>query len=558
MESLEVRRVRGTNDFVPPEEARLRRLTDALRSVFELYGYQGIETPILEDLDLFLRKSGEEIAARMYAFTHWNRQLCLRPEYTASVMRAYVNHLQDRPLPLRLYYAGPTFRYEKPQRGRYRQFTEVGVECIGGSGPAADAELLRLATRALETLGIRRYRVVIGHLGVVLQLLRQLGIDEHAQGLILGSMEPLARRTGDREAVIERIVNLAGYRRPEHDDRQLDPDGRDTALPSLLHEFGPRDATRVTSDLLQRANLSLDAGTRTPEEIVERLLTKAGQADLTVQVRTATAFIARLNELAGPPESALPALTELLSEQELDPSPLREMAAALELFNVQRGRAAEITVNLGLGRGLRYYTGLVFEIYHDEPEGPLQLCGGGRYDDLVRALGARESVPACGFSFGLERLDLARGPEVGADSSARVDVLMAPLQEADVPLAATLAEALRQAGMRVELDIKMRGAKGSLRHADREGIPLVALLGDQERARAQVVLRNMAVRQEETIRQTDLISAVSSALAEATSGVGPSDKLRAGSSDVDTVGIAGPPPPSATVPPSAGGRGGSG
>src|SRR6266487_4115177 len=184
MESLEIRPVRGTNDFVPPDEARLRRLADTLRGGFELYGYRGIETPVIENLDLFLRKSGEEIAARMYTFTHWNRQLCLRPEHTASVMRAYVNHLQDRPLPLRVHYAGPTFRYEKPQRGRYRQFTQVGVECIGGAGPAADAEILQLACGSLSALGLTGHRLVVGHLGAVLQLLSQLGLTAHAQSLI--------------------------------------------------------------------------------------------------------------------------------------------------------------------------------------------------------------------------------------------------------------------------------------------------------------------------------------------------------------------------------------
>src|SRR6185295_4425424 len=184
METLEIQRVRGTNDFVPPDDARLRRLTETLRTTFSLYGYQGIETPIIEDLDLFLRKSGEEIVARMYAFTHWNRKLCLRPELTASVMRAYVNHLQDKPLPVRVHYAGPTFRYEKPQRGRYRQFTQVGVECIGGAGSSADAEVLAIGCGSLEAIGLSSYRLVLGHLGAVLQLLEQLGIDEHGQALI--------------------------------------------------------------------------------------------------------------------------------------------------------------------------------------------------------------------------------------------------------------------------------------------------------------------------------------------------------------------------------------
>ena len=116
----EAQRVRGTLDLLPEDAARLRNLGDRLRQFFELYAYQGIDTPVLETLDLFLRKSGDEIAARMYTFTHWNRKLCLRPEFTASVMRAYVNGMQERALPLRLQYAGPTFRYEKPQRGRYR------------------------------------------------------------------------------------------------------------------------------------------------------------------------------------------------------------------------------------------------------------------------------------------------------------------------------------------------------------------------------------------------------------------------------------------------------
>jgi histidyl-tRNA synthetase len=515
MESLEIQRVRGTNDFIPPDEARLRRLTDTLLHAFALYGYQSIETPIIENLDLFLRKSGEEIAARMYTFTYWNRQLCLRPEYTASVMRAYVNHLQDRSLPLRLSYAGPTFRYEKPQRGRYRQFTEIGVECIGGAGPAPEAEIMRLATRGLETLGVRDFRLVVGHLGVVLQLLRQLGIDEHGQALILGSMEPLARRRADRDVVVDRILSLVGSPpSPTDNGHVLDPneDEDEGSLPSLLREFGPAGAAQVTSDLLQRANLALEAGTRTPEEIVERLLAKASRSDPTAQVQAAASFIVRLNELAGPPDVAIPALQELLREHQLDPSPLQDVADALDLLAAHGGQASEITVDLSLGRGLRYYTGLVFEIYHDSPSGPLQLCGGGRYDDLIRALGGRESIPACGFSFGLERIDLALDSSESVPSPTVVDLLLVPLEAVDLPAAAALAETLRDAGIRVELDVKLRGVRASLRHADRVGIPLVGLLGERERTSDEVVLRSMADRHEEIVPRAALLTAVRSAL----------------------------------------------
>src|SRR5260370_37189027 len=97
-----IQRVRGTSDVLPPDDARLRRLEATLRTGFERFGYQGIQTPILEPLELFLRKYGDEIVARMYSFSHWNRRLCLRPELTASVMPAYVDHfpVHGPPLPL--------------------------------------------------------------------------------------------------------------------------------------------------------------------------------------------------------------------------------------------------------------------------------------------------------------------------------------------------------------------------------------------------------------------------------------------------------------------------
>ena len=146
----------------------------------------------------------------MYAFSHWNRRLCLRPELTASVMRAFVDDLQGHGLPLRLHYAGPSFRYERPSRGRSRQFTQVGVELIGASGAAADAEVLHLACAGLESVGIKRYRLVVGHLGAALQLLAQLGMTDHAQGLVLDQMEPIARGRVDLDAAVARVVDLLG------------------------------------------------------------------------------------------------------------------------------------------------------------------------------------------------------------------------------------------------------------------------------------------------------------------------------------------------------------
>src|SRR6267143_762109 len=129
---------------------------------------------------------------------------------TCALPISFVDDLQGHGLPLRLHYAGPSFRYERPSRGRSRQFTQVGVELIGAAGAAADAEVLHLALAGLESVGIKRYRLVVGHLGAALQLLSQQGMTDHAQGLVLDQMEPIARGRVDPDAAVARVVDLLG------------------------------------------------------------------------------------------------------------------------------------------------------------------------------------------------------------------------------------------------------------------------------------------------------------------------------------------------------------
>src|SRR5579864_184137 len=289
-----IHRVRGTTDVLPPDDARLRRLESWLRAGFERFGYLGMQTPVIEPLELFLRKSGDEIVARMYAFSHWNRRLCLRPEVTASIIRAYVDQLQGHSLPLRVHYGGPIFRYERPSRGRSRQFTVVGLELIGASGAAADAEVLHLACAGLESAGIKQYRLVVGHLGVVLQLLSQLGMSDHAQGLVLDQMEPLARGRLDIEAAITRVVELLGGRAGQ-------TNGVAIGLPETLASLPAEQATAIAADILGRASLPVEGGARQPRDIIQRLLAKARRPDPTEQVRAAFDFVAALHGAAGPP-----------------------------------------------------------------------------------------------------------------------------------------------------------------------------------------------------------------------------------------------------------------
>src|SRR5205807_1086073 len=357
-----------------------------------------------------LRKSGDEIVARMYSFSHWNRRLCLRPELTASVMRAFVDDLQGHGLPLRLHYAGPSFRYERPSRGKSGQFTQVGIELIGRAGPAADAEVLHLACTGLEAVGIKRYRLVIGHLGAALQLLGQLGMSDHAQGLVLDQMEPIARGRVDPEAAVARVVDLLGGGSGSANGLAAEAA---PVLPSALASLPPEQAAAIATDILGRASLPIEGGARQPAHIIQRLLARASRPDPTDQVRAAFEFVAELHAAAAPPERLERQLRPILEKRGLSTTPLDEVMAAVGLLGAYGSLLSglQIEVDLSLARGLRYYTGLVFEIYVDSPEGPLQVCGGGRYDDLVRALGGREAVPACGFSFGLERVALAAAPE---------------------------------------------------------------------------------------------------------------------------------------------------
>jgi histidyl-tRNA synthetase len=502
MEISEIQRVRGTLDLLPDRAARLDGIQASLLQYFEQYGYRPISTPVLENLDLFLRKSGEEIAARMYTFTHWNRRLCLRPEFTASVMRAYVNHLQDQPLPTRLYYSGPTFRYEKPQRGRYRQFTEVGLECVGGPAPDADAEVLAIACGALERIGLTGHRIVVGHLGAVLESLQQLGLEEHAQSVILGHMEMLIHRSENRGAIRERMLDLLGA--PSPDDDSASPS-------SLLEELGPGDATRMTIDLLESASFGLEGSTRTPEEIVQRLLRKGERRQLIGQVDRAMECVLALHRAAGPLETALPETQAIFKEHGLHSAPLDEVQRVLEVFDAYGYSVHNIVVDLSLARGLRYYTGLVFEMYHDGPQGPVQLCGGGRYDGLVKALGGRAQVPACGFSFGLERVDLAMEQERGGLAQDAVEsILVAPIEADDTAEAIRVSQQLRADGHNVELDLRYRGVRGNLRHADRAGIRRVILIGARERADDTVLLRDMLLREERPVPRSELTRALAS------------------------------------------------
>ena len=176
-----IKAVRGTRDLLPPDTALWNFVEAAARDVFRAYNFQEIRTPILEDLSLFQRSVGEEtdiVSKEMFAWEDRGRaasekgqMLALRPENTAGVVRAYIEHkLWERPGVQKLYYIGPQFRRERPQKGRYRQFYQIGVEMIGppaagSESPARDAEILEMMATLLDRLGIRDWTLELNSVG---------------------------------------------------------------------------------------------------------------------------------------------------------------------------------------------------------------------------------------------------------------------------------------------------------------------------------------------------------------------------------------------------------
>lgn len=474
--SATIEAVRGMRDVLPAEQRQTALVRGTLEAIFAAHDYTPIDLPIIEARDLYLRKLGEELAGKVYEFSFAGRELALRPEWTASVLRAYVAHLQDQPLPLRLSYSGPVFRYERPQRHTYRQFTQVGVELVGGPSPRADAEVLALACSGLDAAGVTGYQVLLGHVGLVRELLGQLGLTERTQGALVWSMEKM--REAGVAAVREQLGEQAGE----------PPLGLE--LPPGMDEEQAR-AWLLRS--LQAMQIELSSGSRSLEQVVDRLLRKLRRHDEQPALERALDLLGRLATIRGPAPQALPAVASLLAEAGLQAAAYDELRAILDLAAAHGLAPAQIALDFGLGRGLHYYSGLIFEI---ADSAGLQLCGGGRYDDLVSALGGRQAVPAVGFAYGLERVVAAASP---APPPVRRVALVAPVADEDYAYAQEVARRLRASGLAASVDVRGRSLAKNLSDAARRGVAFVAIVGLEERDSRTFVWRDLSRRDEQRI-----------------------------------------------------------
>jgi histidyl-tRNA synthetase len=205
---------RGTRDFTPVEMQKRRYVEEIIRKTFQKFGYKEIQTPTFETLELFTAKSGEAIINEMYIFKDKaSRDLALRPELTAPVMRFYVDKLQMEPKPLKLFYFGNCFRYDRPQKGRYREFMQAGCELIGADTPEAYAELIALAFSILKNVGLKNIKLNIGNLNILSHIFKIFNITKEQKNKLI----PLI----DKSNFDEIILNLKEYGLSETDIKKF-------------------------------------------------------------------------------------------------------------------------------------------------------------------------------------------------------------------------------------------------------------------------------------------------------------------------------------------------
>ena len=181
-----IQRPRGTRDFLPDEMERRRHYEGILRGVAKTFGFREVATPIFEDAELFILRSGPNVLKELYNFKDkGDREVALRPEMTAPVIRMFVNEMSNEPKPIKMFYFGQCFRYERPQSGRYREFFQFGAELIGNPNPETDAEVISMAASMIKALGLKEYRFRIGHIGVLKQRIADAGVPKERMAEVL-------------------------------------------------------------------------------------------------------------------------------------------------------------------------------------------------------------------------------------------------------------------------------------------------------------------------------------------------------------------------------------
>ena len=390
---------RGTADWYGEEMLKREKIEEICKDEASHFNIKQIQTPVFEHTDLFARGVGETtdvVQKEMYTFEdRGGRSITLKPEGTAGVIRAYIEHgLFNEPGLTKLYYITPAFRYEKPQSGRLRQHHQFGVEMIGSESPLVEAELITLISNITKRLGLKDIEVHINSIGC-----------------------PKCRAEYNK-ALLE-------YLR-KYEDR----------LCGTCKERMEKNPLRI-----------IDCKVPECKEIVK-------DAPRTVDY--------------------------LCDECSAHFEELKELLSALEI---------EYSIDTGIVRGLDYYTRTVFEFVNKDG---FTLCGGGRYDNLVKEIDGKQDIPAAGFGMGIERIIYFLGLEDIKIAEEKVpDIYVGILGDIKAD-AYKITARLRDEGFCVETDYFGKSLKAQMKYANKCGARYCVIIGQEEIDSGKAMLKNMA------------------------------------------------------------------
>ena len=445
----------GFREFYPDALARRSHIFEHWRQAARAFGFEEYDAPVLEPLELYKAKSGDEIEQQLFSFTDkGGREVALRPEMTPTVCRLVGEKAATLKRPIKWFSIGEFYRYERAQKGRLRAFFQFNADIFGEPGPEAEIELIALLIQSFTAFGLTEedFCVRLSDRNLWFYYLEALGLDESRIGAMLGA--------------IDKYEKLG-----------------DIAFKDYAEKFGAIDAALKQKVL---GLMTVKGGLSELEKYMKHAL-GAVALELQGQSSAATGFTR-----ATPVAQCHSRLTDW-----------RKLLGGLEAM----GLAQFVQVDLGVVRGLAYYTGFVFEAF--DRKGDLRaLAGGGRYDDLVKKLGGPD-LPAVGFAIGDVTTGILleeRGRMPAFVSAPDVYVVIDGEKGRRAAFAA-IGE-LRAGGLRVEYPLKDAAFGKQFKAAAESGAKLALIYGGDELAKGVVKLRDLTARSEREVPLADTVAAV--------------------------------------------------
>lgn len=446
-EKTKARVPRGFVDRTSAELHAAEKMTSVIRGVYELYGFEAVETPIFEYTDAlgkFLPDQDRPNAGVFSIQDDDEQWMSLRYDLTAPLARYFSENFETLPKPYRSYRAGWVFRNEKPGPGRFRQFMQFDADTVGSPTVAADAEICMMAADTMEQLGIDRGDYVV--------------------------------RVNNRK-ILDGVLELIGLIGDKYTDKRL------TVLRAIdkLDKFGVEGVKLLLGKGRLDESGDFTKGAELSDDAVEKVIAfiSAGGANSSV---------------------TLDNLSRVVNGSERGTEGVNELQEMLALFNAA-GYAERVKIDSSVVRGLEYYTGpvfeveLLFDVVNEDGQKVVfgSVGGGGRYDGLVSRF-REEPVPATGFSIGVSRLMTALKNLGKLDLSVGIGPVVVLVMDKDsesLQRYQHMVTELRNNGIRAELYVGGSGMKAQMKYADRRHAPCVVIQGSQERAEGKVQIKDL-------------------------------------------------------------------